>query len=124
MLGRVVFAHVVKHACGLHIQLFNQFFVILQSTKSIFGVMLWNKKILTTDNHLWTDLVYERRLVNRTPVTQRECQYNACQCGSKLHSPFVPHLSPMDTKRKHIGHTDKLHIPGIAKKSMTNQLWV
>ena len=51
-------AHVAKHICGLHIVLFNQFFVALQSTRSIFGVMLWNKKILATDHHLWTDLIY------------------------------------------------------------------
>ena len=41
-------AHVAKHVRGLCIQLSNQFFVILQSTKGIFGVMLWNKKFLTT----------------------------------------------------------------------------
>ena len=55
---RVVLAHVVKHVRGLRIQLFNQFFVLLQSTRGIFGVMLWNKKFLTTDQDLWTDLIY------------------------------------------------------------------
>ena len=46
--------------------------------------MLWNKKFLTTDHHLWMDLIYRRRL-----VTQGECQHNTCQCGSKLHSPIA-----------------------------------
>ena len=36
-------AHVAKHVRGLRIQLFNQFFVILQFTRGIFGVLLWNK---------------------------------------------------------------------------------
>ena len=61
-------AHVVKHVRGLNIQLFNQFFVILQFTRGIFGVILWNKKLFTTDHHLWTDLIYKRRLVNHKPV--------------------------------------------------------
>ena len=51
-------ARVTKHVRGLYIQLFNQFFVILQSTTGIFGVMLWNKNFLTSDHHLWTDLIY------------------------------------------------------------------
>ena len=49
---RIVLAHVAKHVRGLHIQFFNQFFVILQSTRRIFEEMLWNKKFLTTDHHL------------------------------------------------------------------------
>ena len=83
-------AHVAKHVPGLCIQLFNQFFVILQFTRGIFGVILLNKKFLTTDHHLWTDLIYGRRLGNQKPVTQRECQYNACQCGSNAPTEIVP----------------------------------
>ena len=82
----IVLAHVAKQVRGLHIQLFNHFFVILQFTRGIFGVLLAIKKFLTTDHHLWMDLIYRRRLVNHKQVTQRECQYNACHCGSKLHS--------------------------------------
>ena len=51
-------AHVAVYVRGLYIQLFNQFFVIMQFTRGIFGVMLWNEKFLTTDHHLWTDLIY------------------------------------------------------------------
>ena len=42
---RIVCANVAKNMCQLRVQLFNQFFVILQSTKGAFGVI--------TDHHLW-----------------------------------------------------------------------
>ena len=54
----IVLAHVAEHVRGLHIQLFNQFCVIVQSSRGIFGVLLWNTKFLTTHHLLWTDLIY------------------------------------------------------------------
>ena len=53
----VVLAHFAKHLCGLHIPLVNQFFVVSQSIRNIFGLMPPNKTFLTTDHHLWTDLI-------------------------------------------------------------------
>ena len=75
-------AHASKHVCGLHIQLFNHFFVILQFTRGIFGVMLWNKKFLTTDHHLWTDLIY---IICGLSATSRSADVNA----NEMHAGVV-----------------------------------
>ena len=54
----IVLAHVAKWVRGLRIQPFNQFFVILQNTRDIFRVMIWNKKFFTVEQHLCTDHIY------------------------------------------------------------------
>ena len=82
-------AHVAKHARGLCIQLFDRVCFMLKFPRGIFGVMRSNKKLLPTDHHLWTNLIYKRRLVNHKPVTQGACQHNACQCGRTRGGPQV-----------------------------------
>ena len=68
---------------------------------------------------------------NHKPVTQRECQYNACQCGSKLHSSVAQcHTYLRGTQNGSmqgtlINSTFRAHDVDyvVAKKSTTNG-WV
>ena len=51
--------------------------------------MLWNKKFLPTDHHLWTDLIYRRRLVDHKPVKANANTMHAGAGGRITSGPQV-----------------------------------
>ena len=87
----VCLQNVAKCVSDCGIQPFNSFLNPIAIHQRHLSSNALGQNFLTTDQHLWMDLINKRWLVNHRLVIQRKWQYNACHCGSKLQSSVVQH---------------------------------